>query len=133
MSSTMWIAVIICALGTLLMRVVPFLWMQRRLGSAAGMNAMPQWLVILGPMMIAAVLGVSIVPVNPNAISWLATAIGLGVTLLVWRRLRSLGWPVAAGGGDVWCSRGSGCSPLRARRPTHPAQSQLITICIKYL
>ncbi|BCA92704.1 MAG: AzlD domain-containing protein [Halomonas meridiana] len=97
MSSAMWIAVIICALGTLLMRVVPFLWMQRRLGSAAGMNAMPQWLVILGPMMIAAVLGVSIVPVNPNAISWIATAIGLGVTLLVWRRLRSLGWPVAAG------------------------------------
>lgn len=97
MSSAMWIAVIICALGTLLMRVVPFLWMQRRLGSATGMNAMPQWLVILGPMMIAAVLGVSIVPVNPNAISWLATAIGLSVTLMVWRRLRSLGWPVAAG------------------------------------
>ncbi|WP_404463656.1 AzlD domain-containing protein [Vreelandella aquamarina] len=97
MSSAMWIAVIICALGTLLMRVVPFLWMQRRLGSATGMNAMPQWLVILGPMMIAAVLGVSIVPVNPSTISWLATAIGLSITLLVWRRLRSLGWPVAAG------------------------------------
>jgi len=97
MSSTMWIAVIICALGTLLMRVVPFLWMQRRLGSATGMNAMPQWLVILGPMMIAAVLGVSIVPVNPSAISWLATAIGLSITLMVWRRLRSLGWSVAAG------------------------------------
>lgn len=97
MSSAMWIAVIICALGTLLMRVVPFLWMQRRLGSATGMNAMPQWLVILGPMMIAAVLGVSMVPVNPSAISWLATAIGLSVTLMVWRRLRSLGWPVAAG------------------------------------
>ncbi|WP_404375491.1 AzlD domain-containing protein [Vreelandella aquamarina] len=97
MSSAMWIAVIICALGTLLMRVVPFLWMQRRLGSATGMNAMPQWLVILGPMMIAAVLGVSMVPVNPSAISWLATAIGLSVTLLVWLRLRSLGWPVAAG------------------------------------
>ena len=79
------------------MRVVPFLWMQRRLGSATGMNAMPQWLVILGPMMIAAVLGVSIVPVNPSTISWLATAIGLSITLLVWRRLRSLGWPVAAG------------------------------------
>lgn len=45
MSSAMWIAVIICALGTLLMRVVPFLWMQRRLGSAAGMNAMPLSLI----------------------------------------------------------------------------------------
>ncbi|MEC7296688.1 MAG: AzlD domain-containing protein, partial [Pseudomonadota bacterium] len=34
---------------------------------------------------------------NPSPVSWLATAIGLSVTLLVWRRLRSLGWPVAAG------------------------------------
>ena len=97
MSSAMWIAVIICALGTLLMRVVPFLWMQRRLNSESGLNNMPQWLGILGPLMIAAVLGVSIVPVNPSAVSWIATAIGLSVTLLVWSRVRSLGWPVAAG------------------------------------
>ncbi len=47
--------------------------------------------------MIAAVLGVSIVPVNPHAVSWIATFLGLGVTLSVWWRLRSLGWPVAAG------------------------------------
>lgn len=97
MSFELWLAVVVCAIGTLLMRVVPFLWMQRRLGSDTGINTMPQWLGILGPLMIAAVLGVSIVPVNPNAISWLATAIGLSVTLLVWWRLRSLGWPVAAG------------------------------------
>lgn len=97
MSASLCVAVVICALGTLFMRVVPFLWMQRRLGSDTGLNAMPQWLVILGPLMIAGVLGVSIVPVNPSPTSWLATAIGLSVTLLVWRRLRSLGWPVAAG------------------------------------
>lgn len=97
MSTALWLAVVISALGTLLIRVVPFLWMQRRLNSESGLNNMPQWLGILGPMMIAAVLGVSIVPVNPNAISWLATAIGLSVTLLVWSRTRSLGWPVAAG------------------------------------
>lgn len=97
MSTALWIAVVMSALGTLLMRVVPFMWMQRRLDSDTGMNAMPQWLGILGPLMIAAVLGVSVVPVSPGLISWIATVIGLGVTLLVWRRLRSLGWPVAAG------------------------------------
>lgn len=97
MSTELWIAVIACALGTLLMRVVPFLWMQRRLNSDTGINNMPQWLGILGPLMIAAVLGVSIMPVNPSAIAWIATTIGLSVTLAVWSRLRSLGWPVAAG------------------------------------
>ncbi|MGO2240793.1 MAG: AzlD domain-containing protein [Halomonas sp.] len=97
MSTELWIAVIACAIGTLLMRVVPFLWMQRRLNSDTGINNMPQWLGILGPLMIAAVLGVSIMPVNPSAIAWIATAIGLSVTLAVWSRLRSLGWPVAAG------------------------------------
>lgn len=97
MSTGLWIAVVASALGTLLIRVVPFLWMQRRIDSTTGLNNMPQWLSILGPLMIAAVLGVSIMPVNPSAISWVATAIGLGVTLLVWWRLRSLGWPVAAG------------------------------------
>lgn len=97
MSTALWLAVAVSALGTLLIRVVPFLWMQRRLNSVTGLNDMPQWLGILGPLMIAAVLGVSIVPVNPSAVSWIATAIGLAVTLLVWSRVRSLGWPVAAG------------------------------------
>ncbi|HDZ48509.1 hypothetical protein LCGC14_0036580 [marine sediment metagenome] len=97
MSTSLWLAVVASALGTLLMRVVPFLWMQRRLNSDTGLNNMPQWLGILGPLMIAAVLGVSIMPVNPSTTSWIATAIGLFVTLLVWWRLRSLGWPVAAG------------------------------------
>ncbi|MGP9499470.1 AzlD domain-containing protein [Halomonas sp. AOP43-D1-4] len=99
MSTGLWLAVIASALGTLLIRVVPFLWMQRRLGSDSGINNMPQWLGILGPLMIAAVLGVSIVPVNPSTTSWTATAIGLLITLLVWLRVRSLGWPVAAGVG----------------------------------
>ena len=97
MSSALWLAVVVSALGTLLMRVMPFLWMQRCLNSATGINNMPQWLGILGPLMIAAVLGVSLMPVNPSATSWVATVIGLSVTLLVWWKLRSLGWPVAAG------------------------------------
>ncbi|MGP8291139.1 AzlD domain-containing protein [Vreelandella zhanjiangensis] len=97
MSTGLWLAVIASALGTLLIRVVPFLWMQRRLGSETGLNSIPQWISILGPLMIAAVLGVSLVPVNPGVISWVATAIGLFVTLLVWLRVRTMGLPVAAG------------------------------------
>ncbi|MDR9438559.1 MAG: AzlD domain-containing protein [Halomonas sp.] len=100
MSSALWFAVLASAAGTLLMRLLPLLWMQRRLKRRApddGLEAMPQWLGILGPMMIAAVLGTSLVPHSPDALSWLATVIGVLVTLGVWWRLRSLGWPVAAG------------------------------------
>ncbi|WP_244179972.1 AzlD domain-containing protein [Salinicola salarius] len=74
--------------------------LQRRLtrsGENGPVDALPKWLVILGPMIIAAVLGVSLVPRTPDAAGWLATLIGLGVTLAVWRRTRSLGWPVIAG------------------------------------
>ena len=117
MSSAMWIAVIICALGTLLMRVVPFLWMQRRLGSATGMNAMPQWLVILGPMMIAAVLGVSIVPVNPSLLvghrDWPERyAVGVASPALT-------GLAGGRRGGSIWGGGGSG-SPY------------LIMLCISF-
>ncbi|MBB3192511.1 AzlD domain-containing protein [Halomonas cerina] len=99
MSSALWIAVLAAALGTLLMRLLPLLWMQRRLERLgdAGPEAMPQWLGLLGPLMIAAVLGVSLVPVTPGPLAWLATAIGVLVTLAVWWRKRTLGWPVAAG------------------------------------
>ncbi|MDX1714468.1 MAG: AzlD domain-containing protein, partial [Halomonas venusta] len=51
MSSALWLAVVISAIGTLLMRVVPFLWMQRRINSETGISNMPQWLSILGPLM----------------------------------------------------------------------------------
>lgn len=97
MDSALWLAVLVSAAGTLLMRLLPLLWMQRRLNRSDGLDAMPQWLGILGPLMIAAVLGVSLVPANNSASSWLATAIGALVTVLVWWRLRSLGWPVVAG------------------------------------
>ena len=100
MSSALWLAVLAAALGTLLMRLVSLLWMQRRLrklDGKPGTDAMPQWLAILGPMMVAAVLGVSLVPKTTDVTSWLATAIGVLATLAVWYRLRSLGWPVVAG------------------------------------
>ncbi|MBD3896936.1 AzlD domain-containing protein [Halomonas sp. ML-15] len=101
MSNALWLAMLATALGTLLMRLLPLLWMRRRLARLDadddGLDAMPQWLGILGPLMIAAVLGVSLVPTTTDATSWLATAIGVIATLAVWWRLRSLGWPIAAG------------------------------------
>lgn len=100
MSSALWIAVLASAVGTLLMRVLPLLWMQRRLerlGDDDGLEAMPQWLSLLGPVMIAAVFGVSLMPVTPGLLSWIATAIGVLATLAVWWVKRTLGWPVAAG------------------------------------
>ncbi|SDM18734.1 Branched-chain amino acid transport protein (AzlD) [Franzmannia pantelleriensis] len=100
MSNALWLAVLASAAGTLLMRLLPLLWMRRRLARLDGderLDAMPQWLSILGPMMIAAVLGVSLVPATNDATSWLATAIGVAATLVVWWRMRSLGWPIAAG------------------------------------
>jgi len=100
MSVELWVGMIVAALGTYLIRLLPLLWMQRRLtrsNAEGNVDALPKWLVILGPMMIAAVLGVSLVPRTPDIAGWLATLVGLGVTLVVWRRTRSLGWPVVAG------------------------------------
>ncbi|MGR4069331.1 AzlD domain-containing protein [Billgrantia sp. C5P2] len=99
MSSALWIAVLASALGTQLIRVLPLLWMQRRLERQGdgSLEAMPQWLSLLGPVMIAAVFGVSLLPVTPSVSSWLATVIGVLVTLAVWWYKRTLGWPVAAG------------------------------------
>ncbi|WFF40115.1 AzlD domain-containing protein [Salinicola endophyticus] len=100
MSVELWIALLAGALGTYLIRLLPLLWMQRRLRHSrerAGTESMPAWLGVLGPMMIAAVLGVSLVPRVPDATGWIATLVGLAATLLTWRRTRSLGLPVIVG------------------------------------
>ena len=100
MANDVWLAMAICAAGTFFMRVVPMLWMKRHLirqHAAASEAAMPLWLTVLAPTMIAAMFGVSLVPVNQSIGAWLATAIGILSTLLVWRRTRSLGWPVCIG------------------------------------
>lgn len=100
MSDEVWLALGFCALGTFLMRMLPMLWMKRHLlrqQATATDTSMPQWLTVLAPTMIAAMFGVSLIPANPGVSAWLATAIGLLATALVWRRTRSLGWPVCAG------------------------------------
>lgn len=100
MDSALWLAVLATASGTLLMRVLPLLWMRRHLirkRSENAVKAMPVWLSVLGPTMIAAMFGVSLVPAAVSVTSWTATALGVLVTLFVWYRTRSLGWPVFAG------------------------------------
>jgi hypothetical protein len=95
-----WVALGIIALGTYLMRVAPIYWMQRRLKHSARGNAMagvPLWLTVMGPVMIAAMFGTSLIPTTPSVTTWFATAIGTSATLLVWYKTRTLGLPVLAG------------------------------------
>ncbi len=100
MDNNIWIALAICALGTLLMRLLPLVWMQRHLAKRKAQEAVdeiPSWLSVFAPLMIAGMFGVSLVPSNTTSASWLATALGVIATLVVWRFTRSLGWPVFAG------------------------------------
>lgn len=100
MGTELWLAVIATAVGTLMMRILPLLWMQHHLLRRNNENAiesMPTWLNVLGPTMIAAMCGVSLVPTSFSAGSGLATISGVIATTLVWQRTRSLGWPVFAG------------------------------------
>lgn len=100
MSVEIWIAIGLSALGTFLLRLLPLVWMKRHLQRqqiAATDTSMPVWLTVLAPTMIAAMFGVSLVPVNPSLTAWVATGLGILSTLAVWRRTRSLGWPVCAG------------------------------------
>ncbi|ALM53089.1 AzlD domain-containing protein [Halomonas huangheensis] len=99
MSEAFWPAMALTAIGTLLIRLLPLLWMQRRMALRQddSVEALPAWLGVLAPMMIAAMLGVSLIPTTSTPVTWLATFFGATTTLLAWRRLRSLGWPVVSG------------------------------------
>ena len=95
-----WIAIVVAAIGTYALRVVPLLWTQRHFNKHKANNTearLPTWLSVLGPLMIAAMLGASLIPKAPSAASWIATAIGTVVTMLVWRKFKSLGLPVFCG------------------------------------
>ncbi|MCK7596762.1 AzlD domain-containing protein [Microbulbifer sp. CAU 1566] len=100
MGAELWAALIAAAIGTYLMRALPLVWMRRHLLRRSTKNtleAMPTWLSVLGPLMIAAMFGVSLVPSKLSLASGLATVFGVLVTMVVWQKTRSLGWPVLAG------------------------------------
>lgn len=100
MGNEIWWAIAAAAIGTVLLRVVPLIWMQRHLNQKSDVNEVekiPEWLSVLGPMMIASMLGASLVPSHVNAVSVAACIVGTLVTLLVWRLKKSLGWPIFAG------------------------------------
>jgi len=100
MDRNIWIALAICAVGTLLMRLLPLVWMQRHLAKRKAQEAVeeiPSWLSVFAPLMIAGMFGGALVPSHATVSSWLATALGVLATLMVWRFTRSLGWPVFGG------------------------------------
>jgi branched-subunit amino acid transport protein AzlD len=100
METSMWLALASIAIGTYLLRLLPYLWMKRSLAKKTtqdGMSAMPIWLTILGPTMIAAMLGASLVPTHLDTMSWIATAVGTLITFGVWTRTRSMGLPILSG------------------------------------
>ena len=100
MGIDLWLALLATAVGTLMLRTLPLVWMQRHLLKKQASNtldAMPTWLTVLGPLMIAAMFGVSLVPASASPVTWTATAIGTLITYVVWKRTNSLGWPVFVG------------------------------------
>lgn len=97
MTEGLWLTVIGVALGTLAMRMLPLLWIQRRQQLSKNHAGVPHWLSVLAPMMIAAMLGASLMPAEPSPSAWLATLAGGLATLAVWRKTHSLGWPVICG------------------------------------
>lgn len=100
MDKALWTALIATAAGTFAMRSLPLVYMQRHLLKRSDNDAaenMPAWLGVLGPSMIAAMFGTSLIPATGSVASWSATALGLIATFLTWKRTKSLGWPIIAG------------------------------------
>lgn len=100
MNSAIWLATGAAAMGTLLIRMLPLYWMQRRLQRADSVGKetmMPSWPGVLAPLMIAALLGISLVPHDMGTNGWSATMVGSLVTILVRYRRRTLGLPVVFG------------------------------------
>lgn len=97
LNNQLWWVLIICALGTFAMRALPLLWMRRHLDNKGQGSELPLWLRVLGPAMIAAMMGVSLVPGEINIATVCASIMGVAVTLMTWWRVRSLGLPVLLG------------------------------------
>ena len=93
-------AIFVCAIGTFAMRCIPLIWMRRHLEKQQQTDqevVPPVWLGLIGSLMIAGMLGSSLVPVRGDWVGALSTLVGVIVTIVVWFRFRSLGLPVFLG------------------------------------
>ena len=99
MDNSSWTVILLCAVGTYVMRALPLIWTQKHLAkhTEEGSKQLPTWLSLLGPLMIAAMLGVSLIPARQDWIGAASTIVGCAITLGFWYRSRSLGKPVFAG------------------------------------
>ncbi|MDP5252789.1 MULTISPECIES: AzlD domain-containing protein [unclassified Vibrio] len=99
MSTEVTMAIAMICLGTFLLRCLPMVWMRRRLkaNSSKANQATPLWLQVLGPTMIAAMCGVSLVPAHPSTLLAFAAIVGCVATVLTWWFSRSLALPVLVG------------------------------------
>jgi len=100
MGELTWLTLGIIAVATFLMRTAPLFWMSRRLKrseNGSSLADIPLWLRVMGPMMIAAMFGTSLIPSTLSFNTWLATGLGVIATLLAWYKTRTLGVPVLAG------------------------------------
>ncbi|WP_445619209.1 AzlD domain-containing protein [Kushneria sp. Sum13] len=100
MNGAIWWAAAATAVGTLLIRMLPLYVMQRRMSRASDIERerpLPKWPGVLAPLMIAALLGLSLAPHPSSALGWSSTAAGSLATLCLWYKTRTLGMPVAAG------------------------------------
>ena len=99
MDTNRWLVILLCAAGTFLIRALPLVWTRRHLARQTKdtTNTLPTWLGLLGPLMIAAMFGVSLVPVRQDWVGVIATLAGCATTLVSWYRSRTLGKPVFIG------------------------------------
>lgn len=100
MNSAIWWAAVATAVGTLLIRMLPLYLVQWRLSRAFDIERerpLPAWPGVLAPLMIAALLGLSLAPQPGSALGWSSTVVGSIATLCLWYKTRTLGLPVAAG------------------------------------
>lgn len=100
MNTELWLVLLSIAVGTYLIRALPYLWMRQKLSKQKNEDTlanMPTWLTVLGPTMIAAMFGTSLVPTQLDLMSWGVTALGVLTTFLIWTRTRSMGWPILGG------------------------------------
>ena len=101
MSHEALLAVIFLGIATYLSRLLPYLWMRKRLNSSQGTvnqeERIPQSIRVLGPIMIAAMFGMSLLPQEPKTPSLLAAPVACFFIFYIWKKKKSLIFPILGG------------------------------------